>query len=232
MGRALLGACVLNSYDFEPSDTEALFEIGARIEHSCVPNVVFVVERRSAAGMDQQYCGVWRAKRDIAMDSAVSVSYLNASEIQLRRAGRWKLLMKRHGFACACTRCKQELLPRELSSEPMPVGECQHSAALVPPCRPGPRLDWAKRDEFHWRLRMFQVGSLADVALELSESRLLLRPTCAGAWTALDVDLVAQLDGIVDVSASRAKFVKASQSSGPHLTVDLFLQPLPLASPA
>eukprot|EP00929_Paragymnodinium_shiwhaense_P081069 TRINITY_DN42345_c0_g1_i1.p1 TRINITY_DN42345_c0_g1~~TRINITY_DN42345_c0_g1_i1.p1 ORF type:complete len:365 (-),score=86.04 TRINITY_DN42345_c0_g1_i1:417-1511(-) len=122
--RRLLGVCALNCYDFEPSGTEALFEVASRFEHSCLPNVSFSIvaandmplcdagsSQTSQAGNSTTtgHLGVWKAKRAVGIGEALSVSYLSHETLQEPAAVRRQELLERFGFLCSCARCEDEM---------------------------------------------------------------------------------------------------------------------------
>ena len=101
---AVVGACVVNCYHFEPGETEALFLKGSRFEHSCAPNASFLPQQAEESVL----LGSWRALRTIEEGEAVAVSYLLPEELRWSCSARREALRQRFGFHCACARCCTE----------------------------------------------------------------------------------------------------------------------------
>ena len=101
---AVVGACVVNCYHFEPGETEALFLKGSRFEHSCAPNASFLPQQIE----ESLLVGSWRALRLIEEGEAVAVSYLLPEELRWSCSARRDALRQRFGFHCACARCCTE----------------------------------------------------------------------------------------------------------------------------
>jgi len=99
----VLSCAIVNNYDFEPEDTEAVFLLGSKVEHSCDPNVCFRIYR--SAGI---FCGGFEALRDIKVHEPILNSYLDEEGLAYDAKRRRMVLYEQHGFICACHRCNSE----------------------------------------------------------------------------------------------------------------------------
>jgi len=142
---AVVTSMAVNAADTLPDGSEALFYVGALLEHSCAPNTKFVVytaedappERDVAHLPASSWVGEWRAISAIQEGDAVTTSYLENEILAQTREARQRMLFLRMGFHCRCTRCVEEqqslpLDPCELRNLRRTLVEEQQSLPLDP----------------------------------------------------------------------------------------------------
>lgn len=79
-----------------PREDTALFARGAKVEHSCSPNLTYTTRNGKL---------LYRASRSIAKGDRVSISY-QTSKLEFPRDERRQFLMMEKEFKCHCTRCE------------------------------------------------------------------------------------------------------------------------------
>ncbi|CAJ1330404.1 unnamed protein product [Effrenium voratum] len=112
--RSVLGLMIINAADTMPDGSEAVFYMGAIIEHSCSPNTKFCIQSCDAkeaskllgkGSETQMWIGEWRATEAIKRGEAVTTSYLEPELLQRCASERRRVLRARMGFECACASC-------------------------------------------------------------------------------------------------------------------------------
>eukprot|EP00930_Biecheleria_cincta_P091778 TRINITY_DN81431_c0_g1_i1.p1 TRINITY_DN81431_c0_g1~~TRINITY_DN81431_c0_g1_i1.p1 ORF type:complete len:327 (-),score=56.98 TRINITY_DN81431_c0_g1_i1:67-1008(-) len=112
----VLSAMIINAADTMPDGSEALFYMGALIEHSCDPSTSFCVYQAEDADASRgvghlagnAWVGEWRATQDISAGTPVTFSYLEPARLKQDVNQRREIINKRMGFVCQCRRCKLE----------------------------------------------------------------------------------------------------------------------------
>ncbi|CAL1130488.1 unnamed protein product [Cladocopium goreaui] len=107
----VLNLLIINSADTLPDGSEAVFYMGAMLEHSCSPNARFCIRswEQDAAPAKQLWIGEWQATKNIASGEPVTTSYLEPELLERPARERGHVLLARMGFNCACDSCSQEL---------------------------------------------------------------------------------------------------------------------------
>eukprot|EP00401_Gymnodinium_catenatum_P009492 CAMPEP_0117565078 /NCGR_PEP_ID=MMETSP0784-20121206/56378_1 /TAXON_ID=39447 /ORGANISM="" /LENGTH=297 /DNA_ID=CAMNT_0005362851 /DNA_START=102 /DNA_END=995 /DNA_ORIENTATION=+ len=123
-----VATCALvNSFDFMPAQSDALFYTGSLFQHSCSPNAKYHTvlapgPKRpgvSSQGMlEQSWVGEWRALRRVRAGEAVCISYLDDNWLARNRQTRRDRLLRGHGFHCCCACCEQEVIAASKSTIP------------------------------------------------------------------------------------------------------------------
>jgi len=111
---SVLNLMIINASDTLPDGSEAVFYMGAMLEHSCSPNARFCLrslEKDASRSVKQLWVGEWQATKSIAMDEPVTASYLEEELLQRPAFERGRILLARMGFDCACDSCLQERRP-------------------------------------------------------------------------------------------------------------------------
>lgn len=121
--RDALTCSVVNSFDFMPEGSDALFYQGSLFQHSCEPNAKMHVVRDLDSGRKPaarsgakskgdlpttKWLGEWRTIRSVAKGDSITVSYLEESWLVAGLQERRQKLMAKMAFLCGCCRCKRE----------------------------------------------------------------------------------------------------------------------------
>lgn len=112
----VLTSMMVNAADTMPDGSEAVFYLGALLEHSCAPNVKFCIcsaeDAPEACGVSHlrrgSWVGVWKALRPIKAGEAATVSYLEDELLAQSFGARRRMLSIRMSFHCCCSRCRRE----------------------------------------------------------------------------------------------------------------------------
>lgn len=150
----------------------ALFEVGARLNHSCVPNVEVVGDDEvNGAGRL-----ALRSTRAIAEGEELTISYLSPAELDESAIERRSQLRERYGFACVCPLCVSEDVDAryELAVARLRRDEPYHANPPPPPSDPGPKHANVARADMGARVRASSNLRGADAAARRRLDNLIL----------------------------------------------------------